>query len=44
MGAEKVYDGSAGTSAAMLAADVDTDRLLTFPRPTPMSREPSRTE
>lgn len=38
VGAQKVHDGSAGTSTALSAVDIDSDRLLSFPRRTPMSR------
>lgn len=37
VGAQKVHDGSAGTSTATLSSDIDSDRLLSFPRRTPMS-------
>lgn len=37
VGAQKVHDGSAGTSTALSAVDIDSDRLLSFPRRTPMS-------
>lgn len=40
VGAQKVHDGSAGTSTALVASDIDPDRLLTFPRRTPMSHKP----
>ena len=36
VGAQKVHDGSAGTSTTMLANNIDSDRLLSFPRRTPM--------
>ena len=38
VGAQKVHDGSAGTSNALSAVDIDSNRLLSFPRRTPMSR------